>query len=248
MADPLSLAASVAGLVSLGLQVTSGIAKYLDAVKCRDEELSEIRRQNGLLNDTLNIIEKTATQLHQIPPEVAAVTQRSIELHQGSLNALEGLISQLASSDVSTWKSRLKDKAGKLQYAFDRPKLQQLCRHVTKTQSSLQLALNTLDLSLHVATHGLLQSGIGSMNHQLDSEFQVSRSQLSTSTRILSGQLCQNEETLQTSFNSQHNYLDRIQGQNSDLVGKVAAIEQTLQALTANLLGNAQSEDQVCHP
>ncbi|KAK7932606.1 hypothetical protein PG985_003318 [Apiospora marii] len=148
MADPLSLAASVAGLVSLGLQVTSGITKYLDAVKCRDEELSEIRRQNGLLKDTLGVIEKTATQLDQVPPDVAAATQRIIESHHDSLNKLETLIAQLASSDVGTWRARLKDKAGKLHYAFDRPKLQELCHQATQTQSALQLALEGLGKAL----------------------------------------------------------------------------------------------------
>jgi hypothetical protein len=45
MADPLSIAGTVAGLVSLGLQVCGGITQYLDAIKCLAEELSSARRQ-----------------------------------------------------------------------------------------------------------------------------------------------------------------------------------------------------------
>ncbi|KAK8018871.1 hypothetical protein PG991_008061 [Apiospora marii] len=244
MADPLSLAASVAGLVSLGLQVTSGITKYLDAVKCRDEELSEIRRQNGLLKDTLRIIEKTAAQLDQVPPDVAAATQRIIESHHDSLNKLETLVAQLTSSDVGTWRARLKDKAGKLHYAFDRPKLQELCCQAAQTQSALQLALEGLSVSLTAATHGSLQAGLGSVHHQLQDSFQAARGQVFTSTQILSQQLRHTEDTIQSSFNIQHGYLDRIQVQNTDIVGRVAGMERTLQTLAANLLDNDQLDDQ----
>ncbi|KAK7942526.1 pyruvate decarboxylase [Apiospora aurea] len=134
MAEPLSLAASMAGLISLGLQVTGGIAKYLDAVKCRNEELSAVRQQNALLTDTLATIEKTTGKLIHLSPEVADVTKRNFDSFKDSVNALEGFAAQLASCNVVTWRSRLQDKTAKLRYAFDRPKLEQLCARVKQAQ------------------------------------------------------------------------------------------------------------------
>ncbi|KAK8084396.1 hypothetical protein PG997_005667 [Apiospora hydei] len=172
MAEPLSLAASVAGLISLGLQVTGGIAKYLDAAKCRDEELSAVRQQNALLTDTLATIEKTTGKLSHLSPE---------------------------------------------------------------------LAIDGIGLSITAATHETilevqqwipeLQSGIGSVHNQLDSNFQVTMSQGLADTRTLSEKLDHAGETSQTSFDIQQEYLERIQGQGSDIVGRVAGIEQTLQTL-----------------
>lgn len=43
MAEALGLAASVAGLLSLGLQVTGGVARYLDVLENRQKELASVK-------------------------------------------------------------------------------------------------------------------------------------------------------------------------------------------------------------
>ncbi|KAF4426761.1 hypothetical protein CFRS1_v003374 [Colletotrichum fructicola] len=48
-AESVGLAASVAGLLSLGLQVTEGIVKYVDAFDCRQEDLAWAKLRNDSL-------------------------------------------------------------------------------------------------------------------------------------------------------------------------------------------------------
>ncbi|KAK8045486.1 hypothetical protein PG993_005510 [Apiospora rasikravindrae] len=253
MAD---LAASAAGLISLGLQVTGGIAKYLDAVKCRDEELSAARQQNALLRDTLATIENATGRLNRVPLEVIAVTKRNFESFRDSLTALESFVAQLASCNVITWRSRLKDKTAKLRYAFDRPKLEQLCVRVRQAHCSLQLAIDGLGLFITAATHDTtaevqhripeIQLGIGSIHSRLDSHFQAIISRALTDSQMLSEKLDLAGETSQASFNTQQEYLEQIQGQGSDIFGKVAGIEQILQTLLLTKLSvNDRLDDNV---
>ena len=73
MAEAVGLAASVAGLLSLGLQITGGIATYLDALESRQDELASIKRQNDALSAALDTI-KTATSRFQSPLHDRAIT------------------------------------------------------------------------------------------------------------------------------------------------------------------------------
>ena len=51
MTDPLSVAASVAGLISLGIQVTQSLADFYNAYENRDSELVHtIERLDSLLD------------------------------------------------------------------------------------------------------------------------------------------------------------------------------------------------------
>ncbi len=125
-AEGLGAAASVAGLVSLGLQLTGGIVKYLDAFENRQEELVNVRQQSDALIASLLAIQTVLSNLQgQYPEFIAAMTQ-NIESCKKELNAAEVLRSELADCDGSTWTMRLENKKKKLTYAFHRYKIQQL--------------------------------------------------------------------------------------------------------------------------
>lgn len=238
MADPVSLAASIAGLISLGLQVTSGISNYIDAVNCRDQELRDVRQQNDLLKQTLVIIETTSSRLEKWSPEITSVVKQSVEANKDSLNALESFVAQkLAGVDVGTWRSRL----GKLHYAFDRPKLQQLCNRVSRTQSGLQLAIDGLGLFTVAATHGPameVADRILQLQNRIDNHSQATITQVFTSTESLSDQLGKVGNTLQSSLDVQQGYLERIEKQNSNLLDKAAITDKGFQSLKALLIAN----------
>lgn len=53
MADPISVAGLVTGVISLGLQVAGGLSNYLDAVKGRSEELHSVKQQATNMKDQL---------------------------------------------------------------------------------------------------------------------------------------------------------------------------------------------------
>lgn len=59
MAEPLSVAASVAGLISLGIQATQSLVDFYNSYKCRDSDLVHMtERLDGLL-DIFQCLTKT---------------------------------------------------------------------------------------------------------------------------------------------------------------------------------------------
>ncbi|KAK8001720.1 hypothetical protein PG991_013942 [Apiospora marii] len=143
-AEAVGLAASVAGLVSLGLQVTGGIVAYLDALKNREEELASTKRQNDALVAALTAI-KAASSRFQAQRHDEAVTQ-SIQSCEAELRAVEELLADLASCDTSTWRKRLKTKKRELGFKFDRTKMQQVAQRLHHANDILQLTLAGLEL------------------------------------------------------------------------------------------------------
>lgn len=145
-AEGLSLAVSVAGLVSLGLQITGGIFKYLDAFEGRQEELAYIRQQNNPLTATLSAIGTVSSRFQgQHLVFTTAVTQ-NIQSCEKELNAVEVLRTELADCDSNTWKMRLENKKKMMTYAFHQSKAQQLARRLQQANKLLQLTLTGLGL------------------------------------------------------------------------------------------------------
>ncbi|KAK8102268.1 hypothetical protein PG984_015414 [Apiospora sp. TS-2023a] len=160
--DPLSLAASVAGLTSLGIQVTDGISAYLDALKCRDEELKSIRAQNAALGNTIAAIQRTSASIHQLSGTAVTVVNQSIKSCTDDLDALDDFVAQLAGSDRSTWRLRVKDKFRALHFAFDRPKISQLSTRIERSKTTLHLAIGDLGLRLHAEKISSVDSSLRS--------------------------------------------------------------------------------------
>ncbi|KAK8877534.1 Ankyrin repeat-containing domain protein [Apiospora arundinis] len=244
--DPLSLAASVAGLTSLGIQITGGISIYLDALKCRDEELEAIRRQNGVLRSIIASIETTSFAIQSLPLSAAAAAAQSIKLCTEDLDELEMFVAQLSGSDLSTWRLRLKDKSRRLHYAFDRPKISQLHTRIGQSKATLQLVvaelelLSLVDSSLRdnatdlllvrsevAATHGPvmeirerlpgLQAKIAGLQPQLESHYGMVAERISESTAATSQQIGHVQNTIEASFGLQQSLLQRFDGIQSTL-------------------------------
>ncbi|KAF7523138.1 hypothetical protein G7054_g11866 [Neopestalotiopsis clavispora] len=128
MADGLSIAASVAGLVSLGFQVCSGITTYLDGLKCRAEELESARKYEQSLRASIQAIGDISPDLIVHHQKSSAAVATCIRPCNDELKALECLVAGLC--DDKTGHLSLLDKAKaskkRLTYAFDRPKLSHL--------------------------------------------------------------------------------------------------------------------------
>ncbi|KAK8140033.1 ankyrin repeat-containing protein [Apiospora sp. TS-2023a] len=148
MADPLSIAGLAAGLVSLSLQVTGGITEYLDALKCRAEELSYARVQNESLRKAIAVIQsllaKTGPQYQSTSQNVAD----AIKTCESELHTLERIVAGLAGCDTGSWRSRLHERGKKLRYAFDRTKVQQLAGRLSHANEVLSLALQILEVDI----------------------------------------------------------------------------------------------------
>ncbi|KAL2140703.1 hypothetical protein VTI28DRAFT_3488 [Corynascus sepedonium] len=150
MADGLSVAASAAGLVSLGLQISGGIMKYFDALDCRDQNLSSARQQTRALQDTLQVIEESITQLRDNHAAATASVQRYVKFCKDDLKALQNLVAELSGGYQAATTSgiKIKNRGKKLLYSFNHSKLRQLETKLRNTNTTLQSALQALNFWL----------------------------------------------------------------------------------------------------
>ncbi|KAM0814100.1 putative Fungal N-terminal domain-containing protein [Seiridium cardinale] len=150
MADPLSVAASVAGLVSLGLQVSSGIIQYLDAIKCRAEELDVARRYVQSIKSTLEVINGFPSRLQAQHQQSLAAISACLKPCEDELSALETLIAKLSNSGNADPDliDRVRERTKKLAYSFNRTKLSQLEEKLNRTVKALQLAVQSLGIEI----------------------------------------------------------------------------------------------------
>lgn len=146
MADPLSLAASAAGLISLGIQVTQGINTYLGALKGRQEDLDAVHRKNDALRHIVESVKSTVFSPQPLNRSHAVVAD-CIATCEGELAGLETLVAQLAGcKNAKTWKARLQNQSKKLSYPFQQSKVEQLSRRLDQANGTLQTSLQGLGL------------------------------------------------------------------------------------------------------
>ncbi|KAK8096053.1 hypothetical protein PG999_014075 [Apiospora kogelbergensis] len=149
MADPLSVAGLAAGLISLGLQVTGGITQYLDALKCRSEELDSARKHNDSLRSAIAIIQASVAQAQAQHHAASQIVIGSIQQCEAEIQSLEELVAELAGCDTGTWRSKLRLNSKKLRYAFDRSKLQRLELRLSQAKDTVDTAMQTLGVNIN---------------------------------------------------------------------------------------------------
>ncbi|KAK8083967.1 hypothetical protein PG996_002748 [Apiospora saccharicola] len=184
MADPLSIAGLAAGLVSLSLQVTAGITQYLDALKCRAEELESTRKRNESLRQLLAVIDTTVVKTqsrHQAPSQAVANCVKQCET---GIQSLEDLVAEISGCDRGTWRSKLQLKSKNLRYAFDRSKVQQLDTRLSQVNELLAIALQVLGVDLGQSTFDKVTE-IGTLSQGFSTDLQATRSEIASLHTLL---------------------------------------------------------------
>ncbi|KAG9508318.1 hypothetical protein J7337_001882 [Fusarium musae] len=102
MADPLSVAGLALAVVSLGLQVTGGIAEYFDSLKSRGQDIDSITRQNDTLRKTLRIIELSISQFQNDHKTATEALRQFLDSSNGELKVLESMIATFIIDDEGT--------------------------------------------------------------------------------------------------------------------------------------------------
>ncbi|KAI1289127.1 hypothetical protein F5Y03DRAFT_388847 [Xylaria venustula] len=150
MADPLSVAGLVTGVISLGLQVAGGLVEYLDAVKGRKEELNSVKQQATEMKDFLLTVKDLLPQLERRWPASATVITRHVGSCDSELSALHALLSELSHPDSSGLgiRDKFAEKKKKLTYPFNRAHITRLEERLTKVNNALQTALQVTDLNI----------------------------------------------------------------------------------------------------
>jgi len=109
MGDPLSIAASVAGLLSLGLQSTEYLYKYYPACRDQHRDLARIADQLGGLLESLQIIDEIV-RTHTWPPTEQSLVQsieRSITHSEDAINVLQAEVDKFKNEPAEEWRKRV---------------------------------------------------------------------------------------------------------------------------------------------
>ncbi|KAK2604366.1 hypothetical protein N8I77_007304 [Diaporthe amygdali] len=149
MSDPLSITASVAGIISLGVQVVGGITQYFDAVRERKDDVASAKAHVVRMQELLKLVGNVAAEVEPTHATTAAFLKAAASV-QPELQALEGFVRSL---DTAKFPSPSHEVIGKvyvqakrLTYPFHRPTMDRLQSRLIQVNTMLQAALQILIL------------------------------------------------------------------------------------------------------
>ncbi|KAI9924721.1 hypothetical protein MW887_006577 [Aspergillus wentii] len=138
MSDPLSVTASAAGLISLGLETCKGIVKYCDAWRGSDEEIANLTTKAEGLSKTLKHLDRILIETDQIDPEIASDISAKIVANRSWITKLNEKISKCVATSQDN--GRIQTTARKAMYPFRRD-----------TLLGMKDILHGLQMNLHTA-------------------------------------------------------------------------------------------------
>ncbi|EXJ88027.1 hypothetical protein A1O1_04954 [Capronia coronata CBS 617.96] len=156
MGDPLSVAASVAGLLSLGLQSTEYLYKYYAACRDQHRDLAKIADQLGGLLESLHIIDQIVRTRKWRPTELSIIQsiERSITRSENAINVLQAEVDKFKNVPADDWRKKAVVVGRRAAYPFKRSTLEDLGDDVNDFRDNLSIALQALQLKEHQNTQG----------------------------------------------------------------------------------------------
>ncbi|KAF6803060.1 hypothetical protein CSOJ01_11137 [Colletotrichum sojae] len=150
MADVLG---TVAGVISLGIQLSSGVMTYLDGVQCREEDIDSTKRRCRSMEALLKEIESLRLRLPS--PAVPATTngtalEESLSSAKAELSLLANFMGKICPSGAltppKTAMEKIQEKKRKLLYPFRRDHLDRLDSRLEAANTTLRAALQLAEL------------------------------------------------------------------------------------------------------
>ncbi|KAK5422330.1 hypothetical protein LTR06_000587 [Exophiala xenobiotica] len=162
MGDPLSVAASVAGLLSVALQSTEYLYKYYTVCRDQHRDLVKVADQLGGLRESLQIIDDhVRTRTWRVTEEsIIRSIERSITRSEDAINALQAEVGKFKKEPADDWRKKAVVVGRRAAYPFKRSTLEDLGDDVSVFRNNLSIALDALQLKEHKNT----QSDIEEVN------------------------------------------------------------------------------------
>lgn len=149
MAEVFGTVGTVAGLVSLGLQLCAGLTSYIDAVRGRKEDLAAVAKQVQDFQRSIEIIRNAMPNLTTKYQAASTGVPPAITSCEQELRALHDMLGKLEDSPAqsgSTAKMSITDQKKRLTFPFHRPNLERLQERLQRANDSLQTAMQVLEL------------------------------------------------------------------------------------------------------
>ncbi|KAF4953233.1 hypothetical protein FGADI_6208 [Fusarium gaditjirri] len=151
MADPLSIASGVAGLVSLGLTLCGGLHNYFSAVRDRHQDIETVARSLDLLQSNLFIIQSSTLKLGHRHALSANGVNQGLANCEPQLVILQQMMLDLTRDEgLSDMRGKLRRKMTIARYPFDYKKLMQLQDQLSRANATLSNFVQNFNLDVNI--------------------------------------------------------------------------------------------------
>jgi ankyrin repeat domain-containing protein 50 len=160
--DGLSVAASVAGIISLGIQVTQSLADYYEAYKGQKSEIAKTAEKLKNLLDVFESLHRELTdrKFRADEKDLLETIEGSIQICEENIHELQAKIDKFKSTSVNS----IQTTTRQLAYPFRHSTLRKLDADIDEIVSNLSLALAVL----HQKDIGHVQDDIEDVKAVLD--------------------------------------------------------------------------------
>lgn len=148
MGEPLSIAASIAGLMSLGIQVTETLVDFYSSYKHQDSDLvGTIEKLNNLLT-ILKSLENTLSNRNFQVDERSLIKsiETSIRNCDRLIHELQGECQKFSEATSNGIREIFKVAGRRAIYPFRQSTLQKLDKDINELRGNLSIALDVLQL------------------------------------------------------------------------------------------------------
>jgi hypothetical protein len=145
MSDPLSVAGSVVGIVSLGIQLCQGAVSFARSIKGREKDLAEGIKEIQMLNSILVSLNTIAPAIDRAKIDSADIRQCLLSTRTILRDFEQYLIKLRGPQHSDSW--RVPDKALRsIKYPFQESGILSLRQSVQRLLDTLKLALDAASL------------------------------------------------------------------------------------------------------
>jgi hypothetical protein len=158
MSDPVSLAGTAVGIVSLGLSVCQGLVSYYSTFRDYSKETKNMLQKLEGLKDVLQVLEDFFQYHDDLRTETAAVktaavktAKRNILACKRGLGQLEDIMDKCKATPVKPER----DFLNRALYPFRRDTIKAVLEHVESLQSNLDTSIDVLQLQVWPFLHSV---------------------------------------------------------------------------------------------
>ncbi|KAJ4200100.1 hypothetical protein NW767_007619 [Fusarium falciforme] len=148
MGDPLSVAGSAVGIISLGIQVCQGLVQYADAVRGQQRDVDDGMDEVRSLLAVFKSLEQTIARIETDSPENAKSLLEHLRQAEAKLRSLEEMLTEVGIpvNTSSSIKGKMKETYRAAIYPMKKSKLEGARQSVQSLLGILTTALQTADL------------------------------------------------------------------------------------------------------
>lgn len=148
MAEPLSVAGSVAGLISLGITVTDSLVKFYHSCKDLDSDSSRITKKLECLLEIFHSLEKAILDrnFQEDERELMKKIETSIKACNELIHELQDEWEKLNKTSSNGFEATVRNAGRRATYPFRKSTLQKLDEDIDEIRNNLSFALGVLQV------------------------------------------------------------------------------------------------------